>query len=160
MGGGASFIRGCAMASNHVKSKNLTHNRRTAPPEKLTMQQREMIVSMLCRGYTAAETAAAVVINRGDEDRDAAARAVEKVLKEPATLDAMQTAAWDMVRAALPRAVARVSGQIDNDNDWVAINAARVIFDLLSRANESTEAAPVVSFGAMPPPGMPSTSEK
>ena len=121
------------------------------------MREREKIVSMLCRGYTAAETAAAVVISRGDVDSEAAAQAVEKVLKDPATLDAMQAAAWDMVRAALPRAVARVSGQIDNENDRVAINACRVVFDLLSRANESAEAAPVVSFGAMPAPGMPPT---
>ena len=147
------------MLTDSVKSKDLTRRRRTGPQERLKMEEREKIVSMLCRGYTAAETAAAVVINRGDADNEAATQAVERILKDPATLDAMQTAAWDMVRAALPRAVARVSGQIDNDNDWVAINAARVIFDLLSRANESTEAAPVVSFGAMPPPGMPSTLE-
>ena len=80
------------------------------------------------------------------------------MLRDPALLADMQAAAYDAIRAALPQAVAVVRGQLGADNEWIAQNASRVIFDLAQRVTATADSAPVVSFNGMPVPGLPSTT--
>lgn len=118
-----------------------------------TAAQRETIVRMLARGYSPAETAAAVELGGAESAREI----VDAILREQDTLSVLQAASWDGIRAALPQAVAVIRGQLEADNQWIAQNAARVVFDLAQKVQQEADASPTISFGQMPAPGMPST---
>lgn len=138
------------MVSDTVKRKSLTRRTLNQPA---TAAQRATIIRMLSRGYAPAEAAAAAAINGSDQAQEV----VESIMRDPAALQELQSAAWDRVRASLPRAVSVLCSQVDGDNEWIAQNAARTIVDLASKAQAVADSSPTISFGSMPPPGMPST---
>ena len=133
----------------HFPSRRAGTGRRAPTPA-----QRATVARMLCQGYTPAECAAAASLQGSEMPQEV----VADMLRDPALLADMQAAAFDAIRAALPQAVAVVRGQMSADNDWIAQNAARVVFDLAQRVTATADSAPVVTFGGMPAPGLPSTT--
>ena len=131
------------------------HRRNKAAPPAPTDEQRAMIIRMLARGYSPAEAAAAAAINGEDRAQDV----VEAILRDQSVLQELTAASWDGIRAALPLAVSVIRGQLTADNDWIAQNAARVVFDLAQKVQQTADSSPTISFGSMPAPGMPSTRE-
>lgn len=141
------------MATDTVKRNNLTKRARRTVTAAPSATQRATVIKMLARGYAPAEAAAAAAISGGDD----AQQVVEAIMRDPAALAELQGAAWDRVRASLPRAVSVICSQLEGDNEWIAQNAARTVFDLASKAQQQADASPTITFGAMPAPGMPST---
>ena len=134
--------------------KPLNRRGKVSPPAP-TDEQRAMIIRMLARGYSPAEAAAAAAINGEDRAQDV----VEAILRDQSVLQELTAASWDGIRAALPLAVSVIRGQLTADNDWIAQNAARVVFDLAQKVQQTADSSPTISFGSMPAPGMPSTHE-
>ena len=141
------------MASDTVKRNNLTKRPRRTVLTGPSAEQRATIIRMLSRGYAPAEAAAAAALN-GAEDAN---EAVEAIMRDPAALAELQGAAWDRIRASLPRAASVICSQLECDNEWIAQNAARTLVDLASKAQQQADASPTITFGTMPAPAVPPT---
>ena len=133
--------------------RKLSHGRQTAAP-RATAKERALIIRLLARGYAPAEAVAVANLEEG-----AAQDILDSIIRDPAAQNELRGAAWDNVQAALPRAIAVITRQIESDNDWISLNAARAVVELAQRAAEQVDSAPVITFGAMPIPGLPVTKD-
>ena len=64
----------------------------------------------------------------------------------------------NVVAAMVPKAYAVLQAQLDSSNPWVAQGAARELIRLYGVQQGQSDANVVVTFGAMPKPGVPASA--